>query len=101
MSKFAVAWLAFGAVIAMSAITSPAYAEDAKAYCRNYAQAAIEQSRAARQISRCHHYIRDTPARWTLNYNDHFNWCMSVYGTGDNASERRARENALSECSRG
>jgi hypothetical protein len=101
MARFAVARLAFGGVMAMSAITSPAYAEDATRYCREYARAAIEQSRAARQIGRCRHYVRDTPARWTLNYSDHFNWCKSVYGSGDNASERRAREDALNECRRG
>jgi hypothetical protein len=101
MSKLKPTVLALGGVLGMSAVASSAHAEDAISYCRDYARAAIQQAHAARDIGRCHHFIRETPARWSLNYSDHFNWCKSVYGSGENAAERHAREQALNDCSRG
>jgi hypothetical protein len=87
--------------LGMFALAPLARAEDAVSYCRNYAHAAIEQARAARALGRCAHFVRETPARWSLNFADHFNWCKSVYGSGDNSSERRARQEALDQCTRG
>jgi hypothetical protein len=98
MMKFPIAVMVVGAALA-GGLAATARA-DVNDYCRNYAHDAIEQSRAARQSPRCFHFIRETPARWTLNYADHFNWCKSVYGSGDNSSERRARSAALNACLR-
>jgi hypothetical protein len=101
MSNTKLTVIAACAAFGMSLAASAAQAEDMIGYCRDYAHAAVQQSRAARDIGRCHHFVHDNPARWSLNYYDHFNWCKSVYGSGQNAAERRAREDSLSECSRG
>lgn len=65
------------------------------AYCRRYAQAAVnQQSQNLRQ--RCGF----RGARWHTNFQSHKNWCMNV----NNASadrENRARFNALRQCSAG
>jgi hypothetical protein len=90
-----------GATLGVFMSSSSAQAEDALPYCQNYAHAAIEQSRAARQFRRCMYFVQENPGRWTLNYADHFNWCMSVFGSGQNRSERAAREDALNQCTRG
>jgi hypothetical protein len=100
MRRLKGAAVACGAILALSAVSASVRAEDAISYCRSYAHAAIDQSRAARAVGRCHHFVRENPARWSMNYADHFNWCKSVYGSGDNASERRAREEALNQCTR-
>ena len=101
MFKFKATVIAVGAVLGMSIAAQSVQAEDMIGYCRDYARAAVQQARAARDIGRCHHFVRDLPARWSLNYSDHFNWCKSVYGSGQNATERRAREDSLNECTRG
>jgi hypothetical protein len=92
--------LALVGVLGICGLASAAHAEDMVHYCHSYAVAAVDQSRTARQFNRCHHYVRENAARWSLNYYDHFNWCKSVYGSGDNSSERHARDAALGECTR-
>jgi hypothetical protein len=98
MARLPLAGVVLSAALGMGLVS--AARADMVDYCRNYAHDAIEQARAARQSPRCFHFIRETPARWTLNYSDHFNWCKSVYGSGDNSSERRARAAALNSCLR-
>jgi hypothetical protein len=44
-------------------------------YCRTYARTAMDQVRQAQSIPGCAERIRD-PDRWTINYEQHFQWCM-------------------------
>ena len=99
MSKFGGTALLLSGVLGLFALAVPAFADNVS-YCRDYAQTAIRQSRAARDHDRCHHFIRDNPARFSEDYNGHYNSCMSNFGSGFNASENQARINALNECIR-
>lgn len=81
-------------------MSSPAAQGGDIAYCLGYANAAVNQSQAARTFDRCDHFIRDLPARWSLNYIDHFRSCLSLYGSGKNALdlEDQARIADLNQC---
>jgi len=89
--------LALGAVVGLSAVGGAARAGD-EGYCRSYASSAVNQARAARDHDRCHYLVREDPARWSLDYHDHFSSCMRAYGTGDNDAEQHRRAAALNAC---
>jgi len=97
MSKFGRAALLLSGVWGLSTFAVPAFADNL-GYCRDYASTAVRQSRAARDHESCHHFIRGNPARFSEDYNGHFNSCMSNYGSGFNDAESRARIDALNAC---
>ncbi|MGD1037472.1 MAG: hypothetical protein ABR878_09795 [Roseiarcus sp.] len=97
MSKITRTVLLLGGVLGLSALAVPAFADNVS-YCRDYARDAVHQSRAARDHERCHHFIRDNPARFSEDYNGHYTSCMSNYGSGFNAAENQARIDALNDC---
>ncbi len=93
--------LALGAIIGSGILVSLAQGEEMLPYCRSYANAAVQQARAARALGRCMHLVRENAARGSLNAYVQFNWCQGVYGSGDNSAERRAREADLDTCTKG
>ncbi len=96
MSKYRFIVMALGGILGL--FTVEASADPGADYCRGYANAAVNQARAARSIPQCAHFIRDLPARWSLNYDDHFRACLPLFGSGQNASEERARAADLNQC---
>ena len=97
MSKFGRTVLLLGGVLGLSALAVPTFADNVS-YCRHYAQSGVRQARAARTHERCHHFIRENPARFSEDYGGHFKSCMANYGSGFNAAENQARIDALNAC---
>jgi hypothetical protein len=87
-----------GAALYVMTVAGPAYADDAYSYCHYYASTAVRAGHIARHVDACQHLVDDFPARWTLNYDQHFNWCLSMFGSGRNASEHQVRNAQLVEC---
>jgi hypothetical protein len=85
-------------VLAVGSAAATARAEDPVPYCRSYASAAINASRAARTHDACLYLIQQNPARWSQNYDGHFNFCMGAFGSGDNAREWQTRTDQLNGC---
>jgi len=85
-------------MLGLSAVAISAHAQPADIYCPQYARDAVRDSQTARDHDRCHHFIRENPARFSLDYNGHLRSCLSNYGSGFNAAENRARIDALNEC---
>lgn len=98
MSSFKTCILATGALLAVSLSAVSAYADDPYHYCSWYARTAVSQARAAYSVGACRHFIAEDPARWHTNYGVHFQWCLSVFGSGKNVVEHQARVDALSAC---
>jgi hypothetical protein len=90
--------LTLAAGLCATALAAPAYADDAYSYCRYYASTAVRAGHIARHVDACGHLVDEFPARWTLNYEQHFSWCLSMYGSGRNASEHQVRTAELQEC---
>lgn len=63
-------------------------------YCRNYANQAVAQQKTNLRL-KCNY----TGAFWHLNYNNHYNWCVSA-STGKPASQEKARRDALTRCTK-
>jgi hypothetical protein len=89
---------ALGAGFGASLYANSALADDPIHYCHWYAHTAIEQAHAARAVWPCHHFIDETPNRWTLDWGAHYDWCLSVFGSGANASEHQIRAENLNQC---
>ena len=86
--------------IAMStaalAVLIPAAAQAADpAFCAGYADAALNQVRAALSNPNCAGGARG--ARWTMERHIHFDWCLTVPAPTA-ASEREARTEFLRGC---
>jgi len=64
-------------------------------FCRDYARAAIEQSRRAHDVPNCAPGARGP--RWTMDWRMHFDWCRGADWRAVN-SERAARRNYLHYC---
>jgi hypothetical protein len=90
--------LAVGVVLGICTASVPGQADDPVAYCRSYASAAINASRAARNRDRCLHFIQQVPARWSLNYDGHYRFCIGAFGSGDNQREWNIRTAQLNQC---
>jgi hypothetical protein len=97
MSNFGRTVLLLGGLLGLSALAVPAFADNVS-YCQDYARTAVHQSQAARDHESCHHFIRDNPARYSLDYQGHYNSCLANYGSGFNAAESQARIDALNSC---
>lgn len=84
------------ALIAAPAILIPVAAQAADpGFCRNYAQAAINQVRGALNHPRCLPGMQG--ARWSADEQVHFNWCLGAsYAAA--GSERDARTAFLRGC---
>jgi len=100
VSEFRLIAIAFGGILGLSTVEVAAQAGDI-AYCIGYANAAVNHSQVARAFDGCQHFIRDLPARWSLNYIDHFRACLPRFGSGRTALEEQARIADLTECIRG
>jgi len=90
--------LAFVAFLAANAFAATAFAADRYEYCRWYALTAVRQAALAREVRSCRHLIEDNPARWQTSVNEHFQWCLSAFGSGGNAREHDARDAELRAC---
>jgi hypothetical protein len=90
--------VSLGVVLGMCSVAVPARADDPAAYCRSYADAAVHASRAARNHDRCLHFVQEQPARWSLNYDGHFRFCMGAFGSGGNQREWDIRTAQLNDC---
>ncbi len=66
-------------------------------YCRCYAGEAVHAYRAAMHHG-CGYLVERNPARWHGDYGVHYRFCLSAYGSGQNAVEINAREAALDAC---
>jgi hypothetical protein len=75
-----------------------ANAHDPTHYCHWYASDAVNQARAARASSACSGLVNGVPSRWSLNYQDHYGRCLSMFGSGQNASEHQTRAAELERC---
>jgi len=98
MGKVLHSAVSLGVVLGMCSIAVSARADDPAAYCRSYADAAMHASRAARNHDRCLHFVQEQPARWALNYDGHFRFCMGAFGSGDNQREWNIRTAQLNDC---
>jgi hypothetical protein len=85
-------------VLSLSLLSTPSFADDPVPYCHWYAHSALNQARAARANPSCWGLVNDSPSRWSMNYRDHFEWCLSVFGSGQNRSEHQARVEGLNQC---
>ena len=45
-------------------------------FCRDYANAAVDQTRAASDGWRCR--AAPLPPRWSTNWRDHYDWCLGT-----------------------
>jgi hypothetical protein len=90
--------LVLGVVLGVCTAAVPGRADDPAEYCRSYANAAINASRAARTHDRCLRFIEERPARWGLDYGNHFRFCMGAFGSGANQREWDARSAELDRC---
>ena len=90
--------LALMAFIGATAVAAPVFAADPSEYCGWYARTAIHQAEVARGVGSCRYLIWENPARWQINYGEHFRWCLSAFGSGGNAREHDARDAALRAC---
>jgi hypothetical protein len=90
--------LPLGVILAICSAAVTSRAADPVAYCRSYASAAIDASRAARASDRCLHFVQEVPARWSLNYQGHFSFCMGAFGSGNNQREWDIRTAQLNQC---
>jgi len=79
---------------ALAALPLAAQAAD-PAFCRGYAEAAINQVRGALNNPNCARGLQGT--RWSADYKVHFDWCLTV-PPGAAESERVARTEYLRGC---
>jgi hypothetical protein len=64
-------------------------------FCRDYANAAVNQACAAWNNWRCRRGAE--PPRWSTAWRDHYNWCLGAYW--ENARrEREFRREHLERC---
>jgi hypothetical protein len=98
MRKFLHTVLPLGVVLGICSAAVSAKADDPVVYCRSYANAAINASRAARNHDRCLRFVQEAPTRWSLNYQSHFSFCMGAFGSGNNQREWDRRTFQLNEC---
>ena len=66
-------------------------------FCKDYAQAAVNQFRTAETHERCQHHLRNEGARWSNDYRVHYDWCRGAKREAAR-DERNARKYALEEC---
>jgi hypothetical protein len=86
------------AAIAMAGWAGPVLAADFD-YCRDYAREAMRQARVAIETPACSVFIENDPARWRMDYDAHFSWCLrKKYKEVDR--ERYARAERLEQCAR-
>jgi len=84
--------------LGFSAFAPSAFADDPYHYCHWYASSAVHESNRAREVGSCRHLVWESPGRWTVNFEQHYQWCRSMYGSGQNAAEQDARIEDLREC---
>jgi hypothetical protein len=65
------------------------------AFCKQYAQAALNQVRAGLSSPRCGGGLQG--ARWSSEFAVHYEWCLGA-SFGDAGTERDARTNYLRSC---
>jgi hypothetical protein len=83
-----------GACLALSIPLSSAQAAG-EGFCRDYANAALNQVRAALSLPGCRRGIGGP--RWSAEYRIHFDWCL--HASRDAADdERAARSGHLRDC---
>jgi hypothetical protein len=73
-------------------------ASDPTQYCRRYASTAINQAHEARGTRSCSGVVSGSPSLWSLSYQDHYDRCLLLFGSGQNASEHRTRVAQLDQC---
>ena len=98
MSMRLMSVLLIGAAASGSLMLSAAQAAD-RDFCRNYADAAVRQSRAADEHGACHRAVHDDPNRWSLDRRVHLDWCRDAK-IEDADREREARKHILDDCAR-
>ena len=88
-----------GAIFGLAGLVAAGAAAAAdREFCRDYAQAAVRQVRAAQEHSACAAQMADA-ARWSPEFRDHIRWCLHV--SKDTATdERHARHRVLQACAR-
>jgi hypothetical protein len=64
-------------------------------FCRGYANAALNQVRAALAIPRCRGGMEG--ARWSSDFHVHYDWCLGA-SPGAAAEEREARTIHIRRC---
>ena len=89
---------AFVAITAIVLTPSQGYAESPEHYCQYYAKHAVHLGEVARSVSSCRHWIEETPQRWSLNYDQHFAYCIRIYGSGHGMSEDAVRTRQIHFC---
>ena len=83
---------------AFEGAVSKAQAESPEHYCNYYASHAVRLGEAARSVSSCRHLIEEAPQRWSLNYDQHFSYCMRIYGSGHGMAEDATRTREIRFC---
>ena len=87
--------LAGSAALILAGSATAASAAD-PGFCRDYARAAVRQTRAAQSHDRCTRHTEDG-SRWSSDFGAHYNWCLSVHRE-DADAERDARTRTLERC---
>jgi len=67
-------------------------------FCRDYARAAVDQARRARELPYCAAGAHGP--RWSLDYRGHFDWCLGARFR-DAEVERDIRHDYLERCRHG
>ena len=88
-----------GVAVLGAMMTSPITASAAdRNFCRAYTDQALRKAQQARQM-RCLRQFEYNLARWSLDGNGHYSWCVTV--PRDYAEQERAiRTDSLRECQR-
>ena len=85
-------------LLAIAMATSQAYAENAEHYCKHYADRAVHLAEVVRSVSSCRHLVTEAPQRWSLNYQQHFSYCLRIFGSGHGMEEDETRAHEAKFC---
>jgi hypothetical protein len=96
MIKYGRAALAAGLLISAVGFVGRASAADPD-FCHDYADQALRQTHIARESPACADYFARDPARWTMDYDAHYGWCLRKHPK-EVDRERNARMEILDRC---
>ena len=88
--------LAGSAILILAGSATAASAAD-PGFCRDYARAAVRQTRGADSHMRCIRHVDNNQSRWSTDFRHHYEWCLGVHRE-DADAERDARMRTLDRC---
>ena len=92
-------FVSLGAIVMMIAFLLPAPSAQAASseFCRQYAQAALNQARGGRSLPGCRGAMEGD--RWSMDFRVHYDWCLAHAPEAAEA-ERGVRTGFIESCRR-